>query len=557
MNPISAFFVRNIVFVYFFYGLAFFALGLALALAARRSSEFRFAQAIVPLAIFGILHGIHEWIEMFQKVAALTSGYAPSLLEEIGRTAILVLSFLFLLAFGMSLLSPKRIRWRQLALPLAAMLGLWGMGLALVWLWLHPTRQEALAMADVLARYTLGIPAALLGTWALMRQQRTFREHGMPQFGRDLVWAATALLLYGVLGQIFVRPTALVPSNVLNSTMFLQWFGIPVQLFRGVTAAAMALFLTRALNAFELENRRQLQTANRARETAQAAQLEAERRGRLEVERLNQELRLTAHELAVLLDLANLLVAPLPLKPRLQSVLERLVRDMSFCDRGLIMLIDSESVAAEVAFPPATEGVDTRQSALDLAAQSITLAKAMCRHADGVALEFRMTSLAENQECQGYPSPMTMIGLPLLVQERAIGSLALGRADDAEPAPLTSSEFRLMVGAAQQTRTLDRKRSSVRSGTGARGQARQAAAPDRGRPGVGTAANRSGIARRHGSIADRDFAGSARGRVAAHPGGEHRHWAGARVRLVQHPRLGRTAADHRRPPSHRNSMTWG
>ena len=33
MNPISAFFVRNIIAVFFFYGLAFFAMGLALLLA--------------------------------------------------------------------------------------------------------------------------------------------------------------------------------------------------------------------------------------------------------------------------------------------------------------------------------------------------------------------------------------------------------------------------------------------------------------------------------------------------------------------------------------------
>ena len=66
MNPISAFFVRNIVAVFFFYGLAFFVMGLALALASQRKSEFRFVRAIRPLAVFGILHGFHEWIGMFQ-----------------------------------------------------------------------------------------------------------------------------------------------------------------------------------------------------------------------------------------------------------------------------------------------------------------------------------------------------------------------------------------------------------------------------------------------------------------------------------------------------------
>ena len=70
MNPISAFFVRNIVVVFFFYGLAFFSLGLALALASRRDSEFRFVRAIVPLALFGFLHGIHEWVESIPAMRA-------------------------------------------------------------------------------------------------------------------------------------------------------------------------------------------------------------------------------------------------------------------------------------------------------------------------------------------------------------------------------------------------------------------------------------------------------------------------------------------------------
>lgn len=265
MNPISAFFVRNIIVVFFFYGLAFFAMGLALALANRRSSGFRYALAIVPLAAFGILHGAHEWVEMFQKIAALSTGYAPTVWDEVLRLSLLVASFLMLLAFGFTLLSPAGSPRRRIWLPVAAMLGLWLLAVTVVYFLTRPTPTTLVAEADALARYSLGIPAAVLGAWALMAQQRTFREHAMPQFGRDLVWATTALVLYGVVGQIFVRQTALAPSNVINSTLFLQWFGIPVQLFRAVTAAVMAVFLMRGLNAFNLENQRQLEDANQAR----------------------------------------------------------------------------------------------------------------------------------------------------------------------------------------------------------------------------------------------------------------------------------------------------
>ena len=49
MDAVSVFFIRNIVYVYFFYGLAFFALGPAVLLESGRTSEFRFARALTPV----------------------------------------------------------------------------------------------------------------------------------------------------------------------------------------------------------------------------------------------------------------------------------------------------------------------------------------------------------------------------------------------------------------------------------------------------------------------------------------------------------------------------
>ena len=72
-------------------------------------------------------------------------------------------------------------------------------------------------------------------------------------------------MLYGALGQIFVRQTALFPSTVLNTELFLRWFGIPVQLFRGTMATLLAFYMVRTLAAFEVESRLRLAKANEAR----------------------------------------------------------------------------------------------------------------------------------------------------------------------------------------------------------------------------------------------------------------------------------------------------
>lgn len=66
MTPTSAFLVQHLIFVFFLYGLAFFAMGLALLLARRRHGLFPLALALGPLATFALLHGAHEWYAMFQ-----------------------------------------------------------------------------------------------------------------------------------------------------------------------------------------------------------------------------------------------------------------------------------------------------------------------------------------------------------------------------------------------------------------------------------------------------------------------------------------------------------
>jgi signal transduction histidine kinase len=451
MNPISAFFVRNIVAVFFLYGLAFFSLGLALALASRRTSEFRFVQAILPLAAFGILHGVHEWIEMFQKNAALTSGYTPTVAQELFRLAVLVASFLLLLAFGIALLGPETIRWKRVSLFIGGVAAIWVLSVIVASVALDPTTDETVALADVLSRYSLGITGALIGAWALMAQQRTFREHDMPRFGRDLVWCATALVLYGVVGQLFVRQTPLVPSNFLNSQAFLEWFGVPVQLFRGVMATILVIFMLRALSAFELEDQRQLETANEAKLAAQAAALESERRAGREMERLNEELRLMTQELSLLLDLSNLLATPMSLSDRLRSVLEEIVSSLHFPDAGMIMLIRRQTGALAVRAATRCDDQETLfEWAQDLGQRCVENAIAMCRHTDGMIIEFLLEEALDRQKCRQYLSPVAMISLPLTVRAQVIGSIVLCRKQARKETNPSPEEFRLIVGVAQQ-----------------------------------------------------------------------------------------------------------
>jgi len=124
---------------------------------------------------------------------------------------------------------------------------------------------ELWAVAEVWTRYVLGIPAALLASAGLIAQQRTFRQAGMAQFGRDSLWAAVAFAWYGAVGQLFTLSSPLPPSNVINAVLFQQLFGIPIQLFRAFTAAVASFFVIRFLRSFEVETQRQIAVLQSAR----------------------------------------------------------------------------------------------------------------------------------------------------------------------------------------------------------------------------------------------------------------------------------------------------
>ena len=164
MAALSAFFEHNIVVVYFFYGLAFFSMGLLVWMESGRAAEYRLARAMGPLAGFGIIHGLHEWFEMFQRLGNANATNIPAwLLRDEVRSGHLLLSFVLLIIFGARLIyfSRRDESNEQLLayLPAAILVVLWGASV-LITRWLYAPEPDAfLAAVDVLSRYILGIPA--------------------------------------------------------------------------------------------------------------------------------------------------------------------------------------------------------------------------------------------------------------------------------------------------------------------------------------------------------------------------------------------------------------
>ncbi len=247
-------------FVFFIYGLAFFIMGVAILLEGGRGSDTRLRVALRWLAIFGFLHGTHEWIEMFQVLELLP--LLPA--AEAMRLGLLAISFLALSCFGATLLpTSPRLRRPELALPLSQV-GLWLVGLLLIgqaW----PAATDFWPAAEGWTRYILAVPAALLASIGLVAQQYEFRQAGLVRFGQDSLWAALAFAVYGLVGQTFTHASLLPPTDVLNHALFERLFGFPIQLLRAGAAGMAAVFVIRFLRAFDVEMQRQIAALQAAR----------------------------------------------------------------------------------------------------------------------------------------------------------------------------------------------------------------------------------------------------------------------------------------------------
>lgn len=275
--------------VFFVYGLAFFAMGFAVALESRKSSGLRLAASLPYLAAFGILHSLVEWADMMTLIeSAVPTAHLEPL--RVARTLLLGVSAGALVQFGTDLLvngfgrSPW-LRW----LPL---------GLGFIWVLtvltvtsLHPVGSRLwLTYSDVWARYLLYLPGSLLAGFGLLCEAGLLARSDFRKIARDGRVAAAAFLINAVVAGAVTPQTEHIPVSPIHYDTFQAFFGFPVQLLRAAIAVVIAYFVLRVLRVFEMEWNRQMALANQRRLEAQQEALEAQRRAQAETERWNREL---------------------------------------------------------------------------------------------------------------------------------------------------------------------------------------------------------------------------------------------------------------------------
>ena len=241
--------------VYFIYGLSFFLMGVLIAAKRKKGSAFAFSREFNLLAAFAIIHGVGEWTEMFRLVYRGTSHREELHVLEEGGILLMLVSFIFLLIFGLRALVQAREDYGRRHLKNFEFI-LWGGAILISSLFMSVEYEGMHNVLHVLSRYLIALPATLIISYSAFVLSRRVDRSAFPKIKNSLVGLGFFFFLYGLSSGLVVPRADFFPASFLNYESFQAAFGFPIQLVRSVLALLITVFIIGSLRIFNMEEER-------------------------------------------------------------------------------------------------------------------------------------------------------------------------------------------------------------------------------------------------------------------------------------------------------------
>ncbi len=243
----------TLVLLYLLYGFTFILFGVFAIMGYRRSySVFPIVNALFYLGIFGITHGVSEWVTMFRHAGAFET-YRVELFY-FGRI-LKAVSFLALIQFGMVLI--LRPLWRKVSLVVLTLC----FSLFLIYFYRIVFIMGMDYLYDnpffliVTLRYLMALPGAIISMGVLI-------YHGLKVRNLDKIWMryyyylGVVILIYGLLDGFFVRQADFFPANTFHNQWFIETLGIPIQIFKLIAGVGLLVGVHVIIKSFAWEKER-------------------------------------------------------------------------------------------------------------------------------------------------------------------------------------------------------------------------------------------------------------------------------------------------------------
>ncbi|PKM81055.1 MAG: hypothetical protein CVU89_10930 [Firmicutes bacterium HGW-Firmicutes-14] len=254
------FIIANMSLIYFFYGLAFFTLGLSLAIQSRKDSEFVLSKSLWFLAVFGLIHAWAEWAKIYMPMEMRAGDMSGYNVFHIAEAMVVATSFLFLFLFGVNLLVDSIKKYYPIKYLPLILAGIWfikfvGWDLAVAGV--ENCGYWAI-YSTTAARYILAFPGALVTGIAFFIQAGLFKGFNLKSAARYCQLGGICFLLYGFFSGLVVLPVGFWPGNFLNTETFFNFIGLPVQIFRALLGLVIAFIIIKLINIFDEEQNQRL-----------------------------------------------------------------------------------------------------------------------------------------------------------------------------------------------------------------------------------------------------------------------------------------------------------
>jgi signal transduction histidine kinase len=288
-----------VILLYFLYGLAFEGLGLAAYLQLRREGDFPLKKELPWLAAFGFVGGAAGWVDMFLNSGSLNE--IQNILSIL-RVVLHLLTGILLLRYGWGMLNNLD------ALPAWSIFipGILIVPIAFVITYAATTFITPSPLEipiEIWTRYLLYLPGSLLAGIGFLRQWHVQRKLGVYDISNLMLGAGLAFLFEAVMMGLIVPAAPYGPASYYNYNRvvhnafsgeslevnqpygFSLWLdyqsvlnttGLPIEIWRMLSAVIVTFFVVKALDVFEAIRKRQVLALQEERNRAQREAIETQ-----------------------------------------------------------------------------------------------------------------------------------------------------------------------------------------------------------------------------------------------------------------------------------------
>ena len=247
---------QNKFILYLIYGMVFIIMGaFASSKKDKEVSHIPLVRSLKYLGVFGITHGISEWIAMIMIIDLYHGQYQYLYLINQLLKAV---SFAFLMYFGISLL-PKETRFKSILnkLPVA---------LFIIWFTyvISIIVQNGIAylidnpnISIFILRYCMAATGSIISAVALYKNAKLMREIFSQEIEIRYMRLANIFLIYGLIDGLLIKERDFFPANIINNS-FLAEYSFYIKFINIAVGLGVIYLLSKVMQTFDWEQKEKL-----------------------------------------------------------------------------------------------------------------------------------------------------------------------------------------------------------------------------------------------------------------------------------------------------------